>query len=118
MSQTEFHKGTLTLLGKVETKEQLKKHIIDRRIDEIESDDDIGDFIADKYGHYDNPDDAFYFKDGYLFKLNDSSLNDEDGGSSFKISEDTIDYRAAFYNGGTCLEEYLDEFISEHFNLD
>jgi len=113
MSYTETHKGLLVKFPRLEDeqdKEYLKRCILSTEQPFIEDtfEDDIEEYLSNT----DMGMDILYLKGSLYFNKNHANIGEEDI-SIFTPMEHGIGYLVQFYNGGTYLNEVLEEGIAD-----
>lgn len=118
MSDTEFHSGKLLKIEKPEsvTFEEFCKQLSAKNgVTELDSYNDswydqlMCDFLTQSKYFIDKKNEMFYeLVDHYKSEDSDSFMK------LFNNSDGTISFVGSFYNGGTCLEEMLEEALEKH----
>jgi len=115
MSEYERHKGTIKrVFTDLTPKEFVLKLVLDKEITvpnyyNLEDEDDFREFSNYELLKY-----GFVIHNNEIFSINNKEYEDEVDIFEYNLKDsDTIDYHFRFYNGGTCLEEKLEEVLEK-----
>ena len=118
MSDYERHKGTIKRVFTDSTpKEFVLKLVTDGEITvpsyyNLEDEDDFREFSTDELLYYD-----YIVHNNEVFTINNTRCGDEYDIFEYNLKDNnTIDYHFNFYNGGTCLNEMLEEVLEKISN--
>jgi hypothetical protein len=114
MSYTEQHTGKLKKLNLKDYQAKMEFLISKDIFDLYENGMTLG-VLFNKLKYKTDEIEKYYLVDGDLYELVEcKEFEDSDYLSIFnKNSDGTIDFTVRFYNGGTCLDEMIEEGISE-----
>lgn len=114
MSDYERHKGKLR---KVETelspKDFVFKLIEDNKVKpyeyyDLSNENDFKEFCYDQIGEL-----GYYISLSNVYKIDNTKCDAESDIFEYSMNQDnSIDYQFMFYNGGTCLEEQVEDLIN------
>lgn len=109
MSNTELHIGKLIPVKKISESETSTEVII-RLIGDVELEEKEEDLLS----QLNDGDDKYYLFDGTLYEAEDEELDASDSFCEISKNEDgTLNYVTSFYNGGTYLQEMIQEQLDK-----
>ena len=110
MSDYESHKGKLVKIRENLTKEEMahfaKTELIHKNEKIPDYYDDVFDFIRDNTYKY-----PYFFGETTIYKIENQKLDPDDDEFWYQNKGEEVEYSFRFYNGGTCLEEQVQELI-------
>ena len=108
MSDYESHYGKLIKIKENISKEEMLEFANNLVTEELpDYCEDVFEYIKDEQDKY-----PYYFSNENIYELKNKYIGSDDDIFDYtKIDKNTTEYQFRFYNGGTCLEEYVQELI-------
>jgi len=106
MSEMEYHRGKLIPIETDNIKNYLERYMKENNIE-------LEEYYDDIFEQFDYEDYEIKLYNGKIFKVQDERFDDPYF-EEFRLNDNgEIEYLVGFYNGGTCLNEMLEEGVEK-----
>lgn len=110
MSHYESHKGKLVKIKENMTKEEMehfaKTELIHKNVKIPDYYENVLEFIRDNTDKY-----PYFFGENSIYEIENYALDPDNDEFWYQNKGEEVEYSFRFYNGGTCLEEQVQELI-------